>query len=304
MELVFLGTGAGVPAKHRNVAAVALLLPEYGGETWLFDCGEATQHQILHTKVKLSRVTRVFITHLHGDHIYGLPGLLGSRSFQGGESPLTLYGPRGLREYVEVSLGVSETHLTYPLEIVEVEEGVLLDTPDYRVETRLLSHGLPSFGYRLVEKDKPGELLVGRIGRELGVKPGPLLKRFKEVDQLVLEDGRHVWTADYLGPSKKGRVVTILGDTKPCEGERLLSEGATVLVHEATFMVEKEEGANDFFHSSTRQAATCAKDAGVDTLILTHISARYKEDAEALLQEAQAIFPNTLLAEDLWSYGF
>lgn len=304
MELVFLGTGAGVPAKHRNVASIALIMPEYDGETWLFDCGEATQHQILETKVKLSKVTKIFITHLHGDHIYGLPGLLGSRSFQGGETPLTLYGPKGIREYVEVSLGISETHLTYPLKIKEVEEGTLIDTSDYQVEARLLLHGVTSYGYRLIEKDKPGSLLMDKLKRDLGISPGPLLKKFKETDHIVLDDGREVVTADYLGPVKKGRIVAILGDTKPCEGEHALAEGATLLVHEATFMVDKEAGANQFFHSSTRQAAACAAEGHVETLILTHISARYKDDGEALLNEAKAIFPNTLLAEDLWSFTF
>ncbi|WEG14358.1 ribonuclease Z [Pullulanibacillus sp. KACC 23026] len=304
MELVFLGTGAGVPAKHRNVASIALIMPEFNSETWLFDCGEATQHQILETKVKLSKVTKILITHLHGDHIYGLPGLLGSRSFQGGETLLTLYGPKGIKDYVEVSLRISETHLTYPLEIIELEEGTLFETANYKVEVRLLLHGVASYGYRLVEKDKPGALLVDKIKKELGISPGPLLKQFKETDRLVLDDGREIVTADYLGPVKKGRIVAILGDTKPCEGERVLAEGATLLVHEATFMVDKEEGANAFFHSSTRQAAACAIDAHAETLILTHISARYKDEGEALLNEAKAFFPNTYLAEDLWSYTF
>lgn len=304
MELLFLGTGAGVPAKHRNVSSIALIMPEYEGETWLFDCGEATQHQILETKVKLSKVTTLFITHLHGDHLFGLPGLLGSRSFQGGESPLTIYGPKGIREYIEVNLRLTQTHLTYPLEVVEIEEGPVFETKNVTVETRLLSHGLPSYGFRIKEKDKPGALQVEKIKKELGLTPGPLLKQFKEADQVILEDGRHVNTANFLGPTKKGRTLTILGDTKPCEGERLLSENADVLVHEATFMVEKEEGANAFFHSSTHQAAMCAKIQQVQTLIITHISARYKDDHEALLEEAKSIFPNTYLAEDFWSYVF
>ncbi|HSU78784.1 MAG TPA: ribonuclease Z [Candidatus Angelobacter sp.] len=303
MELLFLGTGAGVPAKHRNVSAIALIMPEYQGETWLFDCGEATQHQILHTKVRLGKVTKLFVTHLHGDHLFGLPGLLGSRSFQGGESPLTIYGPKGIREYVEVNLRLTGTHLTYDLHVIEVEEGLLFEEGMLRVETHLLSHGIPSYGYRVTEKDKPGALLMDKI-KALGLTPGPFLQKFKEVTRLTLDNGKEIRTADYLGPSKPGRIITILGDTKPCAGERRLAEGASVLVHEATFMIEKEAGANDFFHSSTRQAAECAKAAKAGVLILTHISARYKDDGEAILDEAKAIFPTAFLAEDFWSYSF
>lgn len=304
MELLFLGTGAGVPAKHRNVSSIALIMPEYGGEIWLFDCGEATQHQILHTKVKLSKVTKLFITHLHGDHLFGLPGLLGSRSFQGGESCLTIYGPKGIKEYIEVNLRLTQTHLTYPLEVVEVEDGDQLEDQHLRIETRLLSHGIPSYGFRLTEPDKPGALDVEKIKRELGIQPGPLLQKFKTSETIELENGQTIETKWYLGPTKKGRVITILGDTKPCESERQLSQDAQILVHEATFMLEKEAGANEFFHSSTRQAAECAKESGVQTLLLTHISARYKDDGPALLDEARAIFPNTYLAEDFWSYTF
>jgi ribonuclease Z len=303
MELLFLGTGAGVPAKHRNVSSVALIMPEYQGETWLFDCGESTQHQILHTKIRLGKVTRIFMTHLHGDHLFGLPGLLGSRSFQGGESPLTIYGPKGIREYIEVTLRLTQTHLTYDLNVIEVDEGLLFEEGDLRVDTRLLSHGIPSYGFRVTERDKPGALKMDKI-KALGLTPGPFLQKFKEVDVLTLEDGREIRTADFLGPSKAGKVITILGDTKPCEGERLLAGGASVLVHEATFMIEKEAGANDFFHSSTRQAAECAKTAEAGVLILTHISARYKENGVELLDEARAIFPNSYLAEDFWSYQF
>lgn len=303
MELLFLGTGAGVPAKHRNVSAIALIMPEYQGETWLFDCGEATQHQILHTKVRLGKVTKLFVTHLHGDHLFGLPGLLGSRSFQGGESPLTIYGPKGIQEYIEVNLRLTQTHLTYELEVVEIEEGPLFEEGMLRVETRLLSHGIPSYGFRITEKDKPGALKMEKI-KALGLTPGPFLQKFKEAKALTLPNGKEIQTSDFLGAKKPGRVITILGDTKPCESERYLAEGASVLVHEATFMIEKEAGANDFFHSSTRQAAVCAQQAKVDVLILTHISARYKDNEDAMLEEAQAIFRNTYLAEDFWSYTF
>ncbi|MGV3488983.1 MAG: ribonuclease Z [Tuberibacillus sp.] len=303
MELLFLGTGAGVPAKHRNVSSIALIAPEYKGEIWLFDCGEATQHHILDTKVKLSKVMNIFVTHLHGDHIFGLPGLLGSRSFQGGERELHLYGPPGIRDYIQINLQASFTHLTYPIEITEVEEGRIFEDESRYVLTTLLDHVVPSLGYRIVEKDKPGSLLKEKIKKELGLSPGPLYKAFKEQESVILPNGQTVRTTEYIGPSKKGRSIAILGDTRPCQASVELARNADILVHEGTFTQEKEEGANEFGHSSARQAAVIAKAAHVKQLILTHISARYQE-TDALLAEAKAIFPDTVIAEDFWSYEF
>ncbi len=173
MELIFLGTGAGIPSKERNVSAVALNLLQELNSIWLFDCGEATQHQILHTSIKPRKINKIFITHMHGDHIFGLPGLLSSRSFQGGKELLTVYGPSGIKNYIETSLQASGTHLTYPLAIKEIEEGQLFDDPLFTVYCKKLEHGIPSYGYRIVEKEKPGELLVEKL-KSTGIQPGPI----------------------------------------------------------------------------------------------------------------------------------
>ncbi|PEY41613.1 ribonuclease Z [Bacillus cereus] len=300
MEFVFLGTGAGVPSKGRNVSAMALQLLEERGETWLFDCGEATQHQILHTSVRPRRIEKIFITHLHGDHIFGLPGLLGSRSFQGGTTPLTVYGPQGIKQFIEVALSVSSTHVKYPLEIVEItEEGIVFEDKQFSVETKRLSHGIECFGYRIVEKDIQGQLLVEKLLEE-GVKPGPIFKRLKDGETVELEDGRVLHGNDFIGPPQKGRIITILGDTRYCEASNQLAQDADVLVHEATFAAEDERQAHDYFHSTTEQAARIAVQANVKRLILTHISSRYQGDTyKELLKEAQALFANAEIAMDL-----
>jgi len=150
MDLYFLGTGAGVPSKQRNVSSIALQLLQERGSTWLFDCGESTQHQILHTNIRPRRLEKIFITHLHGDHIFGLPGLLGSRSFQGGDTPLTVYGPKGIQAYLETSLSVSGTKLAYDLQIIEVEEGTIYEDNHLTVSCFALEHGMPSFGYCMI----------------------------------------------------------------------------------------------------------------------------------------------------------
>ena len=298
MDIFFLGTGAGMPAKLRNVTSIALKLLEERGAVWLFDAGEATQHQILHTSLKPRRIEKIFITHLHGDHIYGLPGLLSSRSFQGGESEVTVYGPKGMKEFLHVSLSVSQTYLKYPLSVIEVEEGTVFEDDQFIVEARLLDHGIPSYGYRVVEKDRPGTLLADKL-MEAGVQPGPIFRKIKNGETVTLEDGRIIEPSEFVGAPQKGRIVTILGDTRTCENAILLAQGADLLVHEATFSKGEEKLAFDYFHSTTQQAAEAAKRADCKQLCLTHISSRYDRHAWAeLVAEAKEVFANTEIAED------
>ncbi|ASS98965.1 MULTISPECIES: ribonuclease Z [Geobacillus] len=303
MELLFLGTGAGVPAKERNVSSVALQLLDERGATWLFDCGEATQHQILHTAIRPRRIEHIFITHLHGDHLFGLPGLLGSRSFQSGETPLTVFGPKGIRAFVETALSVSGTRLRYELNIAEIEEGVIFDDERFQVIAKRLDHGMPSYGFRVVEKDLPGPLLVERL-QALGVRPGPIYQEIKQGKTVVLDDGTVIDGREFVGPPQKGRIVAVLGDTRFCEAAIELARDADVVVHEATFAAAEQRLAHDYFHSTTTDAAEVARRAGAKRLILTHISSRYQGAAALqLVAEARSVFPNTELAVDFASFS-
>lgn len=304
MEVLFLGTGAGVPSKGRNVSSIALKLLEERGSIWLFDCGEATQHQILHTSVKPRRIEKIFITHLHGDHLYGLPGLLASRSFQAGESPVTVYGPKGLKTFIDVSLQVSSTYLKYPLEVVEIaEDGLIFEDEQFLVYTKKLEHGIPSYGYRIVEKNRSGTLLVEKL-QEAGVPPGPLYRKIKNGEDVELSDGRILCSRDFRGEDIKGRIVTILGDTRFCKAAKELAEEADFLIHEATFAKEEETLAYEYYHSTTHQAAKTAGQAHVVQLCLTHISSRYdKQASQILLGEAKELFENTVLAEDFREFS-
>src|SRR5690625_2509243 len=141
MKITFLGTGAGIPSKQRNVSSIALQLMKNKGAIWLFDCGEATQHQILNTPLKPRKIEKIFITHLHGDHIYGLPGLISSRSFQDGRTPLTIYGPKGTEEFGQTSLKVSETNVLYPIEFIEVFDGYQINFRSEEHTSELQSRG-------------------------------------------------------------------------------------------------------------------------------------------------------------------
>ena len=302
MEIKFLGTGAGVPSKERNVSAIALNLTEEINHIWLFDCGEATQHQILHTNLKPRKINKIFITHLHGDHIYGLPGLLSSRSFLNGDDLLTVYGPPGIKDYIKTSLNISGTHLTYPLDIIEFTEGVIFEDNTFKVSTFLLDHGVPSFGFRIEEADKIGELNVEKLKAE-GIKPGPIYKTIKSQTSTLLEDGRIIKRDDYIGKSKKGRIICIFGDTRFNDNFIQHALNADLLIHEATFEETRADLAYDYFHSTTKQAATLAKKASVKQLILTHISSKYQNGAiNELLTEARSTFEQTLIAHDFFSY--
>ncbi len=303
MELFFLGTGSGVPSKKRNVSSLVLRMLEERGTIWVFDCGEATQHQILHTTIRPRRIETIFITHLHGDHLYGLPGLLSSRSFQGGETPVTVYGPKGLKEYIDVSLKVSGTRLRYPLQVVEVSEGILFEDGKFTVHAIKLNHGLESYGYIIKEKDKLGELLPDKL-KKLGIQPGPIYQHIKENEVTTLENGQVINREEVIGPPKRGKKIAVLGDTRyiPELSEQL--HGVDTLVHEATFASEEETMAYDYFHSTVSQAATLAKKACVGELILNHISSRYHGTAiKQLEQEARAIFPKTTIASDLYQHA-
>lgn len=301
MDLYFLGTGGGVPSKERNVTSVALrMLPERGA-IWLFDCGEATQQQILRSPIKLSKLEKIFVTHLHGDHIYGLPGLLASRSFQEDEAAITIYGPKGIRSFVETALNVSGTHLRYPLEIVEISEGIVYEDKHLVVKAAELKHGIQSYGYQVTEHDSPGALDAERLKAD-GVQPGPLYKQLKNGESVKLDDGRTINGNDYLGSPKRGKRVVVLGDTRPVEPAVTLAQNADVLVHEATFMDKDSDRAHRYFHSTAVQAAKIARNAEASALILTHISSRYGGQETDLLQEAKEAFPNTFLAKDFWTY--
>lgn len=298
MDLYFLGTGAGMPSKDRNVTAIALRLLEERGTFWLFDCGEGTQHQVLRSPLKLSKLEFIFITHLHGDHIYGLPGLLTSRSYQGGDTPLTLFGPPGIKEFVDTALGLSQAHLTYELKVQEIGEGVVYADDQFEVSAAKVEHRIASYGYRVRESDRPGRLDEAKL-RALGVPAGPLYGKLKRGEDVALEDGRTLRGADCVGAPILGRTVVVMGDTRRCASVVELSRGADVLVHEATFAGELAQMAQQYYHTTSVGAAEVAVEAGVKTLILTHISSRYaSDDGQDLLEQARKTFPNTEIASD------
>jgi len=290
IRIVFLGTSAGMPSRSRNVASVAVVMD---GRVLLFDCGEGTQQQLMHAEqVRSGGIEAIFITHLHGDHLFGLPGLLSSLGLGGRRDPLTVYGPHGLAAYLKA---IPYFGIAYELTVIEIEAGEVRRGNGYRVHAAPVVHHAPCFAYRVDEDERPGKFDADKA-RALGVPPGPLfgaLQRGEDVDG--------VRSADVVGPSRPGRSVVYCTDTRPCESAVTLARGANVLIHESTYDATLSAEAKARDHSTAAEAATVAREAEVERLILTHISPRY-ESSDTLVEEARAIFPSTEAASDFAAF--
>ncbi|WP_041243801.1 ribonuclease Z [Gloeobacter kilaueensis] len=301
MLLTFLGTSSGTPTLARNVTAIALQLPQRSS-LWLFDCGEGTQHQVLRTPLRLSQLEKIFFTHLHGDHLFGTVGLLASRALGGaGTTPVTLYGPPGLQEYVKATLRYSDTHINYPIHFQTVEPGLIASSDGFTVLANSLKHRIPAFGYSVIEDDQPGHFDAERAAA-LGVPFGPLYGQLKSGQSITLADGRVIDGRTLVGPARRGRKLTYCSDTIYTRQAVELALNADVLVHEATFLTSELNLAERALHSTAAMAAQVASEARVGQLILTHFSPRYENCPAAIRAEAEAIFPNVLLAEDFWRF--
>ncbi len=270
-------------------------------EVWLFDCGEGTQHQLLRSDVRVSQITRIFVTHMHGDHTYGLMGLLASCGLAGNPTRIDIYGPPNLGEYLRACGRYSQTHFSYPVKVHTVEPGVVFEDDEYTVSCLPLTHRVPAFGYRIAEKDKPGRFNVEQA-TALGIPSGPLYGKLKRGEVVTLPDGRIVNGADLCGETQVGRKFVYCTDTVYCDNAVELAQDADVLVHEATFAHQDAEMAYQRLHSTSTMAAQVALGAGVKQLIMTHFSPRYAPGnaiaLDDLLKEARSIFPNTIMAYD------
>ncbi|WP_242257544.1 ribonuclease Z [Streptococcus thoraltensis] len=304
MQLQFLGTGAGQPAKGRNVSSLVLKLLDEINEVWMFDCGEGTQRQILETTIKPRKVSKIFITHLHGDHVLGLPGFLSSRAFQSSEeqTDIDIYGPKGIKSFVMSSLRVTGSRLPYRIHFHEFDAGSLgkiMETDKFQVYAQELNHSIFCVGYRVVQKDLEGSLDADAL-KTAGVPFGPLFGKVKNGQDIVLEDGTKIIAKDFVSEPKKGKVVTILGDTRKTDASVRLGLDADVLVHESTYGKGDEQLAKSHGHSTNMQAAQVAKKAGAKRLLLNHISPRFlPRDCRQLERDAAKVFENVKVVFDL-----
>ena len=293
MEVTFLGTSSAVHSKDRNHPSIAL---KAFGDVFLFDCGEGTQRQLLFTNVSPMKISKVFITHFHGDHILGLPGLLQSMSLNGRESKLTVYGPRGLNKLKDAIYSLGYCAIEYPVEFIEIDTGIIEETDEYVIRAQSVRHNVPSLAYSIEEKKKPRFLREKAI--ELGVPVGPAFGKLHNGEEIEI-NGRIIKPEQVLGPPRKGIKITYSGDTRPCEEIIMFAKDSTLLIHESTFIQKEAQNAEEYGHSTSKDAAFVARESNSKKLIITHISTRYGEEyAQVMLKEAQEIFENTELAED------
>jgi len=294
LRVVFLGTAGSVPTPKRSLPAILI---QRKGEQIMFDCGEGVQRQMIKAKAGFHRKMKVFITHMHGDHVLGLPGLLQTMALLDRERKLDVYGPPGIKRFLEDIRETVQFVLTFPVEIHEIHEaGVVCEEQEYAVQAVWANHVIPSLAYALVEKPRPGKFHPEKA-KVLGVPEGPLWSKLQHGHKAKLQDGRVVKPEDVTGPLRTGRKIVYSGDTRPFKGFVKFAAGADLLIHDATLDDELAERAEEDGHSTPDQAAKHAKKAKVKQLILTHISARY-DDTSILLEQAQKIFKNTQVAED------
>ncbi len=290
MEITFLGTSSMVPTKERNQSGVFL---SYGTEGLLFDCGEGIQRQFKVAGLKITSVTKIILSHWHGDHVLGLPGLVQTLSAAEYGRNLEIYGPRGTKQRIDHLFKAFVFDKDIELKVVEVREGKFYDGNDFTLEALPLEHGIETLGYSFIEKDKR-KILPKKL-QQLGIKPGPIVGKLQAGHAVDIKGGKvH---PDDVSIVEKGKKITYITDTKLCENCFALAHGSDVLICESTYGSSLEGKGEEYSHMTASQAAQIAARAGVDKLYLTHFSARYKDVSE-LEEEAKRTFENSTCAYD------
>jgi len=299
LSVTFLGTSASRPTIERNVSSMAL---EREGETLLFDCGEGTQRQMMRYGVSFA-LSEIFFTHFHGDHFLGVIGLVRTLGLQKRDTPMHFYGPRGAKRVLRDAISLGVERMPFEVTIDEVKGGDRITANSggqragYEIVVFDTDHGGGTVGYALKEHDRPGRF-DPEMARAAGVPEGPLWGLLQRGESALLPDGRTVTPDGIVGPPRPGRLVVFTGDTRPCAAVVDASQGADLLIHEATFGEEERDRAKETGHATAREAAQVALAAKARRLVLAHVSARYSTSAEELVTEAKEVFESVIVARD------
>lgn len=303
MEFTFLGTSSGTPTKSRNVSGLALR-NENAKEWYLIDCGEGTQHRLLRTGLSLLTLETIFITHIHGDHCFGLPGLLGSTSMAGRQTPLTIVCPLSVKEYVESTIAITQMFLSFELIFVEVETTTQFETSQFAVTVQELSHRVPSYGFKFTEKGILPKLNIEML-KERGIPSGPIWGQIQR-GETVEHNGKTLNPQEFLLPARKARTAIVAGDNDTPGILAPLASELDLLIHESTYTEEMRIKMGDApQHSSAEIVARFAEEKQIKNLVLTHFSPRYQEYTDEspclgdIKEEASAFYKGALfLAKD------
>jgi ribonuclease Z len=293
LSIIFLGTGGSWPTVKRNVTSIAV---KRGKEVLLFDCGEGTQRQLQRSSISYMQISKIFITHFHGDHFLGLPGLIQTMQLNDRETPLNIYGPKGMSNLLFQLLSLGYFKPNYKIISNEISQKNILDFNEYIIKVLKVKHGVPTLAYSIEERLRPGKFDKPKA-LELGIPEGPLFSKLQNGKSVILDDGRKIDPEMVLGPPRKGRKIVYSGDTKPIDKMVDFAKDADVLIHEATFHSDLNDISSNYGHTTAHEAAEIAKKANVKELFLTHISPRYL-DVSQLKEEASKIFKNTKIPND------
>ena len=293
MKLVFLGTSAAQPTENRGLSCICL---EREGEILMFDAGESAQISYLKSGLGWNKKMKIFVTHMHGDHCIGILGLLQTMTMQHRTETLEIYGPKGIDEFISANIKILNFGLSFPILISIITEGKILETKFYSIYVCKASHSIPAFSYKFEEKDKPGRFNLEKA-RKLGIPEGHLWNKLQNGEEIEI-DGKVLRPDQVLGEKRPGKKIGISGDTMPTRELEKFFESCDYLVFDSTFLDEIKEKAIETCHSTAKQAALLAKNANVKNLILTHFSARYKDERQHL-EEANRVHESVITSKDL-----
>jgi len=293
MKLVFLGTSAAQPTENRGLSCICL---ERDGEILMFDAGEGAQISYMKSGLGWNKKMKLFVTHLHGDHCIGILGLLQTMSMQHRTEVLEIFGPNGIEEFIAANIRVLNFGLSFPVLINIIKEGRIFENEKYSIYVSKANHSITAFSYLFEEKDKPGRFNLEKA-RELGIPEGELWNKLQNGNEITIND-KIITPEQVLGEKRAGKKIGISGDTMPTEQLKEFFENCDYLVFDSTFLDKEKQKAQDTCHSTAKQAATLGKNAKVKKLVLTHFSARYKDEVEHL-KEALEIHDSVITAKDL-----
>ena len=292
MKLIFLGTTGAVPTLERSHACICLVID---GEILMFDAGEGAQISYLKSNLGWNKKMKIFVTHLHGDHCIGILGFLQTMTLRNRTEPIEIYGPKGIEEFIAANTKIMNFGLSFPVLITQVSEGTIVSEEKYEIRACEAEHSVPAFSFLFEEKEKPGTFYPEKA-ISIGVPKGELWHKLQQGEEVVIEN-KSIKPSEVTGPSVPGKKIGISGDTRPTEKLELFFKNCDYLVFDSTFLDELKENAVLTCHSTAKEAATFAKNANVSNLILTHFSARYK-DENVLLEEAKTVHDSVIAAKD------